>query len=57
MVFLKTLLPTFLVVGLINQSFYGFCMKSYCLAAAFPKVLVLSVIIAATITYFNQSGE
>ena len=44
--FLKIFVPTFLIVGLINQSFYGFCMKSYCLSAAFPKVAIISAIIA-----------
>ena len=43
--FLKIFVPTFLIVGLINQSFYGFCMKSYCLSAAFPKVAIISAII------------
>lgn len=52
--FLKTLIPTFFVVMLVNQSFYNFCTKGYCLAAAFPKVLVLSVIVAGAITYFNK---
>jgi len=47
--FIKIFIPAFLVVGVVNQSFYGFCMKSHCLAAAFPKVVILSVIVAFVI--------
>lgn len=54
MKFIKILIPTFFVVGAINQSFYNFCMKAHCLSAAFPKVLILSVIVAAAITYFSD---
>lgn len=53
--FITTLIPTFVVVGLVNQSFYGMCMKAYCLSAAFPKVLVLSVIVAGVISLVKEN--
>lgn len=39
----------FLGIGIFNQMFYGFCFSSRCLGAAFPKVLLLSVIVSAII--------
>ncbi len=37
--------PVFIVLFVINQSFYGGCFKGYCLAAAFPKIIILSAIL------------
>lgn len=54
--FIKTFLVTFIIVGLINQSFYNFCFSEYCLSAAFPKVLILSLIVAAVV-YFVVKEE
>ncbi|MDP5029612.1 MAG: hypothetical protein NWQ54_00470 [Paraglaciecola sp.] len=39
-------IPVFLVVMVVNQFFYGGCFKSYCLAAAFPKVTIISAVLA-----------
>jgi uncharacterized membrane protein YvbJ len=38
-------IPIFLVVMVVNQIFYGGCFKSYCLAAAFPKVTIISAVL------------
>lgn len=38
-------IPTFLVIFVINQMFYGWCFKGYCLAAAFPKVILISALL------------
>ena len=38
-------IPTFLVILVINQMFYGGCFKGYCLAAAFPRVTVISALL------------
>lgn len=38
-------IPVFLVVMVVNQLFYGGCFKSYCLAAAFPKVTLISAVL------------
>ncbi len=47
--FLKIFTMSFLVVGFINQIFYNFCFSDRCLSAAFPKVLLLSLIVSAVI--------
>ena len=53
---LSIFIPTFIVVMIINQFFYGACFKAYCLAAAFPKVVMLSLAISAFI-YFVKRDE
>ena len=45
---------SFIVIGIINQAFYGFCFKSYCLSAAFPKVLILSIIVTVALSIMNK---
>jgi len=45
---------SFVVIGIINQAFYGFCFKSYCLSAAFPKVLILSIIVTVALSIMNK---
>ncbi|PSU21540.1 hypothetical protein CTM84_09315 [Photobacterium kishitanii] len=49
-------IPTFIVVMIINQFLYGACFKTYCLSAAFPKVVILSLAISAFI-YFVKRDE
>jgi hypothetical protein len=51
---LKVFGISFVVIGVINQAFYGFCFKSYCLSAAFPKVLILSVIVTVALSIINK---
>ena len=46
---------TFLTVLVINQSFYGFCMKPHCLMAALPLTLIVSGLI--TFFYFKSQKE
>ena len=46
---------TFLTVLVINQSFYGFCMKPHCLMAALPLTLIISGLI--TFFYFKSQKE
>ena len=45
---------TFFVVLLINQAFYGFCFSDYCLAAAFPRVVVLASIVTAALYWITK---
>jgi tryptophan-rich sensory protein len=45
---------SFVVIGIINQAFYGFCFKSYCLSVAFPKVLILSVLVTVALSIMNK---
>ena len=45
-----------LVIGFVNQAFYGFCFEGYCLAAAFPKVLILALIVTVVL-YLLTKGE
>jgi len=38
---------SFILIMILNQAlFFNFCLKSYCLSAATPHVLVISIIIA-----------
>lgn len=46
-------IPVFLVVMVVNQFFYGGCFKSYCLAAAFPKVTLIAAVLT-WILYANS---
>jgi len=46
---------TFLTVLVINQSFFGFCMKPHCLMAALPLTLIVSGLI--TFFYFKSQKE
>ena len=46
---------TFLTVLVINQSFFGFCMKPHCLMAALPLTLIVSGLI--TFFYFKSEKE
>jgi hypothetical protein len=54
---LKIFIPTLLIVLFLNQMAYGSCFEGYCLAAAFPKVTILSVIISAFIYWVSKSEE
>lgn len=54
--FIKIFFWTLIAVGLINQSFYNFCFSGRCLSAAFPKVLILSLIVSVVI-YFVVKEE
>ena len=47
-------LPTFFIVLVLNQLAYGACFKGYCLAAAFPKVTFLSVLISAFLYWVSR---
>ena len=40
------LIPAFIVILILNQSAYGSCYSGYCLSAAFPRVLIISIIIS-----------
>jgi hypothetical protein len=51
---LKIFIPVFLVIFVINQLFYGGCFEAYCLAAAFPRVTVLSVVVSALIYWISK---
>jgi len=53
---LSIFIPTFIVVMIFNQMMYGFCFKGYCIAAAFPRVTIISVVISFFI-YFVSSEE
>ncbi|WP_297407981.1 hypothetical protein [uncultured Cetobacterium sp.] len=54
---LSIFIPTFVVVLIVNQMFYGFCFKSYCLSAAFPKVVVLSILVSFFIFFVSDSSN
>ena len=54
---LKIFIPTFLVVLVINQLAYGACFKGYCIAAALPKVTILSLAISAFIYWVSKSED
>ena len=43
-------IPTFIVILIVNQSAFGSCYSGYCISAAFPRVLILSIIISFIIT-------
>jgi len=47
--FLKIFAMSFFGVGFVNQIFYNFCFSDRCLSAAFPKVLLLALIVSAVI--------
>ncbi len=40
----RIFVPTLFVALLINQSFFGWCLKLYCIKAALPHVAVLSIV-------------
>lgn len=52
---LAIFIPVFIVLFLLNQSFYGGCFKGYCLAAAFPKVLILSAVLTGVFYAISKS--
>lgn len=54
---LSIFVPTFLVVLVVNQLFYGGCFKAYCLAAAFPKIAIVSAVIAWVIYAISGQEE
>jgi hypothetical protein len=54
---LKIFLPTFVIVFVFNQMAYGSCFEGYCIAAAFPKVTILSVFISAFIYWVSKNEE
>lgn len=54
---LKIFIPTFIVVLIFNQMAYGFCFKGYCIASAFPKVTILSLLISAFIYFVNKDEK
>lgn len=55
--FLSIFLPTFFIVLFINQSSYGSCYESYCLSAAIPKVITITVIISGVIIFSMKSKK
>ena len=52
---LAIFIPVFIVLLVLNQSFYGGCYKGYCLAAAFPKVLILSAVLTGVFYAISKS--
>ncbi len=54
--FLKIFTMSLLVFGFINQIFYNFCFSDRCLIAAFPKVLLLSLIVVAVIVMVTKDA-
>lgn len=52
---MKIFLSTFVIVLILNQMAYGSCFEGYCIAAAFPKVTILSVVISAFIYWISKS--
>jgi uncharacterized membrane protein YvbJ len=50
-------IPTFLVIFVINQMFYGGCFKGYCLAAAFPQVTVMSALLTWFFFSLTKDGS
>ena len=54
---LKILVPTFVVILVINQLAYGACFEGYCIAAALPKVIVLAVLVSAFIYWAQKSDK
>lgn len=54
---LKIFVPTFVIVLILNQMAYGSCFKGYCIAAAFPKVTILSLLISAFIYWVSKNEE
>lgn len=53
--FCKNFIITFLAVMVINQFFYGNCYEDHCLAAALPKVIVISLIVAFGLYQLKKS--
>jgi len=53
--FLKIFIPVFLIMGLVNQSFYNFCMTDRCLGVAFPRVMVLAMAFTGLLLFFDKS--
>lgn len=51
---LLVFIPTFIVTLILNQSAYGSCYSGYCISAAFPKVLLLSLIISFLIAVNSE---
>jgi hypothetical protein len=39
-------IPTFIVILIINQSAFGSCYSGYCISAALPRVLIISIIVS-----------
>lgn len=54
---LSIFIPTFIVLLILNQFFYGGCFKGYCLAAALPKVVLLSAILTGVFYAISKSEE
>ncbi|MGF1681402.1 hypothetical protein [Photobacterium minamisatsumaniensis] len=50
--FVKVFVPIWFFILVVNQSEYGSCYASYCLAAAFWPVTVKSLIVALAVYYF-----
>jgi tryptophan-rich sensory protein len=51
---LKIFVPTFFVILIINQAFYGMCLQAHCLASAFPRVTIMSVAVSALIYWVSK---
>lgn len=45
----------FIVLFVLNQSFYGGCFKGYCLATALPKIVILSAILTGVFYAVSKS--
>lgn len=55
--FFRIFVFCFLGIGFFNQMFYGFCFSSRCLGYAFPKVLLMSVIVSAVIYVVTKNDS
>ena len=54
---IKIFIPTFLVVLVVNQAFYNFCFAAYCLAAAFPRVVIMSAVVTGVLYWIKKSED
>lgn len=51
---IKFFVFAFLAILIVNQMFYGGCFAAHCLAAAFPKVLILSLVATAAAHWLSR---
>lgn len=49
-------MSTFLIVLVVNQMFYGNCYQGHCVASAFPKVFLISLL-ASAFVYWRLNKE
>jgi len=53
--FIITFVVAFPAIMVVNQMFYGFTFEGYALAAAFPKVLILSLLAASVVAWWSKA--